>query len=714
MTSVTSVGLTGTNSLDSLIGGTKWGGAVGTGLTISYSFSDMLTAWGSSYSSSNEYNVGFREFTSSEKDGATLALQAWSNVANIAFEETFNDNVNPLNGDMRFSVWNDPDSDVAGHAYFPGSYAAAGDVWLNSDWFSGSDDMSPGSWRFETLLHEIGHALGLDHPHDGLVADPENDWLGVSVMSYRTFEGADFSSNWSSRSATTPMLNDIAALQHIYGANNDYNQDDTTYSWTTGQEILETLWDGGGTDTIDWSNQSSEALINLNEGAWSELGPSYTVGDASTPATEETRTLAVAYGAVIENAIGGVGQDEIIGNDAANVLSGKNGNDSLTGGAGNDTLVGGKGHDSMAGGSGSDVFEFDFNSGEDVIEDFAANDKLKIDSLGVYETANEALAAVSYEGGNATVNLGGGNSVTLTGVASGTLTAGNFISFTIGNDDDDWLVGGGDDEVFDGNLGDDTLSGGGGDDTISGGAGNDSLLGNGGNDFLFGGDGTDTLNGGFGDDIAHGGAGNDTVVGFAGNDKIYGDNGVDIIFGGVGNDTLRGGNQLDVLFGGDGNDTLIGGGLFDQLWGGDGDDYLDGGALGDLLVGNGGNDTLNGGGGRDDLMGNGGADDLSGGGGDDTLNGGMGWDTIAGGDGDDVLTGLNGSDKFVFDSDDGTNVISDFVDGIDIIEIGDGLTFTDVSLTQVGNDLDLSFGSTTVRLLGVSENDIDAGDFLFS
>ena len=76
--------------------------------------------------------------------------------------------------------------------------------------------------------------------------------------------------------------------------------------------------------------------------------------------------------------------------------------------------------------------------------------------------------------------------------------------------------------------------------------------------------------------------------------------------------------------------------------------------------------------------------------------------------------GFTGPDRFVFDPDDGNDTITDFEDGLDLLEVTGGLSFSDVTLTQNGSDLDVSFGSTTVRLVGISQSDIDASDFLFS
>jgi serralysin len=186
------------------------------------------------------------------------------------------------------------------------------------------------------------------------------------------------------------MMYDIAALQHMYGADFSTNSGNTTYSWTpdNGQtrvdgevaidpganRIFATIWDGGGKDTYDLSSYRTDLDINLNPGKHSTfreaqlafLGGGPNDGDArgnifnALLNDDDERSL-------IENATGGGGDDEIKGNDAPNKLRGGDGDDVLNGGKGKDkligedggdTLTGGKGKDELQGGDGSDIFRF--------------------------------------------------------------------------------------------------------------------------------------------------------------------------------------------------------------------------------------------------------------------------------------------------------------------------------------------------------------------
>ncbi|AXI46498.1 hypothetical protein C1J03_10980 [Sulfitobacter sp. SK012] len=131
--------------------------------------------------------------------------------------------------------------------------------------------------------------------------------------------------------------------------------------------------------------------------------------------------------------------------------------------------------------------------------------------------------------------------------------------------------------------------------------GDDNLIGNmtsdridllGGNDTYVALGGSDVVTGGLGDDNIDGVCGNDRITGNEGNDTLLGGNGRDIMSGGADNDLMDGGNQEDVLNGDGGNDTLIGEKGDDTIDGGDNDDFITGGKDDDLMTGGAGADTF--------------------------------------------------------------------------------------------------------------------------
>jgi Ca2+-binding RTX toxin-like protein len=489
--------LTGNALVDSLISGTYWLGAnwSPTGPTnLSYSFMAPVTSYFvTDYSPDNEYNALY-ELTAGQKTAITSALGAWSAVANLNFTLTTDTLFNV--GDMRFGGYRLMDDKTAAWAYFPANTPVAGDVWIGPQ----TNDPNPGKGTYDymTFVHEIGHALGLKHPFDAsstnkTLLDPTLDDVHFTVMSYN--------SNYSYQ-PTTPMVLDIIAIQSLYGANMAWQAGDTVYKWAANQSIFETIWDAGGNDTIDGSNQLAAVSINLNEGAYSQIGKAFIDYNNQTAINDG---LAIAYGAKIENAIGSAF------------------NDILTGNALNNTLDGGAGADTMIGGDGVDTYYVD-NVGDVVIETDASLTAL-----------DRVFASIDYTLGNNVENL----ILTGTGNLNGT---GNSVNNRIT-----------------GNDGNNILDGGAGADTLIGGLGNDTYIVDNVGDTIVE---TSTLAGEIDSvwsSVDFTLSANVEVLSLSGTANLNGtgNSGVNYINGNSGNNILDGGAGADVLNGGLGNDTYI-------------------------------------------------------------------------------------------------------------------------------------------------------------
>ena len=102
----------------------------------------------------------------------------------------------------------------------------------------------------------------------------------------------------------TPMLYDIAAIQHMYGANISYRTGNDTYTFDPTKPFFQTLWDAGGTDTISVSSFSTDNTINLNAGTFSTIAipsdalPAGYIG-GTTPTYDGTNNLAIAFGCLL-------------------------------------------------------------------------------------------------------------------------------------------------------------------------------------------------------------------------------------------------------------------------------------------------------------------------------------------------------------------------------------------------------------------------------
>ncbi|MBM7484113.1 serralysin [Bradyrhizobium sp. USDA 3686] len=363
----TAVNVSATNNaeIDGLLSGYKWSG------TITYSFPDAASDY------PNPYSGGSGEPTTSGFAPAPSQMQAGINYAIGLILGYTNANIQyaGTNG-ADIMVAQSPAANPTSYAYYPGNYAPGGDVWFGTAY--NYSQAALGNYYFTTALHELGHALGLKHSQEAggpaNVAVPSaHDDSEYTVMSYRSYVGASTTSGYTNEAYGYPqtyMANDILALQTMYGANYTTQGGTTVYTWspTTGQEfingagqpadnggaggsanrIYETIWDGGGVDTYDLSNYTTNLSINLNPGA-SSLFSSVQLANLGNGHYAGNVYNAYLYNndarSYIDNAIGGAGNDTIIGNAIANALTGGSGNDTLTGGGGNDTIIGGAGTD---------------------------------------------------------------------------------------------------------------------------------------------------------------------------------------------------------------------------------------------------------------------------------------------------------------------------------------------------------------------------------
>ena len=330
---------TGDIRIDALAGPLRW--QPGPALEITYSFAGLQSVWPTAPGEyapggdSAEPWTGFRALSSVEREAVRSAFEAWSTVANVRFVEVADDAAGY--GTIRFA-WTAAGPDEQSHTYEVGEPGKAGDVWLNADapW---DDGFEPGSYGYSTLLHEIGHALGLAHPFEGAVRLPQDqDGYAYTLMSYTASAGDPGS--WVDFEPTTPMPYDVLAIQHLYGANTSHRAGDDLYVYRQGERYFETIWDAGGNDTIAWEGSTEGALIDLAPGAWSMLGEPLLYYSADFESSwMGLETVAIAPGAWIENARGGAAGDLLIGNERDNLLQGGGGNDSIVGGGGIDTVV---------------------------------------------------------------------------------------------------------------------------------------------------------------------------------------------------------------------------------------------------------------------------------------------------------------------------------------------------------------------------------------
>ena len=341
-----------------LAGGPRWNiaGPAGTAITLTYFISDTPPDYSQTYQGYT--NASALAWSTNQKNVIGDVLSAYSNVANI----TFNKVTSQADADISFFL--SSSLGPSGYAYYAGTVdqngTISGDVYLDIDSFPAN-----GSNPY-LAFHETGHALGLAHLYD-TGNKPIIDFFGLpggrllSVVDQRSVEKPYFvyqtaNSGYSASSIfqpSGPMLLDIQALQLLYGANTTTAAGDDTYSFEVNPNFYRTIWDGGGHDVIDVSNQLNSCYITLVPGTYSTIGlrDPFAGLSASTKTwalgwqpdvnkwNDGTNSLVIAFNSTIEYAVGSRKDDVLIGNDFANRLTGGGGNDHLDGGKGIDIAV---------------------------------------------------------------------------------------------------------------------------------------------------------------------------------------------------------------------------------------------------------------------------------------------------------------------------------------------------------------------------------------
>lgn len=489
-----------------LLTGNSWNGLgqIGSPVIVTYSFSttapqyvkDQLGGFKPGAASS------FQTFSATEKTATRGALAQWSAISGIKFVE-----VSPGQGEIAFNkvdLDQTPNPDSGGFAITPTRGFFLSGIGVDSSDIDGDiflDTVTPptGSFLTYTLLHEIGHTLGLKHPFEG---DPI--WPGVTtgdtVMAY----GA---------AATSLRAADVNAAQYLYGGTAAPAGTLLSWSYSSSTKVLTQTWgdaaspilgtgqkdviDGGGgidqiagfgnddwlkggtgndrlyggpgndrlaggpgddiilggnsinftgspepgTDTADYSTASSAVTVHLR----------FFFNDAGFQATGADIGSDLLYD--IDNVLGGVAGDHITGNQFNNALSGRDGNDTLSGGLGNDTLDGGKGKDHMNGGDGNDTYIV--GSSGDVLVDSSGKDTVRSTVTWKLAAGFEKLVLL----GSSAIN-GTGNS------AANSITGNSGANKLIGASGNDILVGGAGKDVLVGGAGRDLMTGGSNADTF--------------------------------------------------------------------------------------------------------------------------------------------------------------------------------------------------------------------------------------------------------
>jgi Peptidase M10 serralysin C terminal/RTX calcium-binding nonapeptide repeat (4 copies) len=408
------------------------------GQLVTYTFLQSVP----NYYDDGETVQGFAPVPNDAAAAFARAISEIQSICNISFVQTVQTESNV--GQITFGL---RDSSMAYTLAINNGDGGASDIWFPADRPNYSSN-------YETVLHELMHAIGVSHPvaydiQDGPIVefangDPTNIYTVMSYVSNRY--GLD---------ANSLQLYDIGVLQSLFGVNTSTRTGNTVYGGNAG-EVL-SIWDAGGIDSIRATSSGLEnVIIDLRQGYFSSLNANE---DAS-----------IAFGSEIENAVGSDGDDVIVGNALNNNLQGENGNDyvfadesslklasdnypqgkfftsepgeyflenqndksfsinTLIGGEGEDFIYGGAGNDTLYGGnvgsdddgvkdvlSGGDRFDSYYVGDKDVIIDSDGRGQVRFGNfLLTGGTATSCDAPTSYAGGHGEVYTQNGSSLTVT------------------------------------------------------------------------------------------------------------------------------------------------------------------------------------------------------------------------------------------------------------------------------------------------------------
>lgn len=404
--------LTGISNIDALLSGFKWAGPV------TYSFPISLSQY-YDYLVGSEPYTNFFPLTVEEQGEVAWVFSQIMSYTNLSVSLDASGA-----GDIRMGHSSTPNP---AYTYYPGT-GLGGDVWFDNLTYHGFTTAQVGSYSWLTHIHEIGHALGLKHSFEIDPAAPtqvvmplNQDALEYTVMSYRSFEGA--SQGYTNEKYSFPqtfMMYDIAALQSMYGADFTSHAGSDVYSWNplTGatydngvamitplntNRVFMTIWDGGGHDTFDMSNYTTGVNIDLRPGAYS-----ITSHDQLAVVKTDAHGDILAHGNIF-NAL------EYQGNPASLI-------EDAIGGSGDDILRGNAADNALKGNGGHDTFVFDQHTGHDTIVDFQkGTDKIDLSNIPTIHGFGDLHITGDV------IDLGATDSITVNGLGNYALDSSDFI-----------------------------------------------------------------------------------------------------------------------------------------------------------------------------------------------------------------------------------------------------------------------------------------------
>ncbi len=427
----------------------KWNTRVGG--TLTYSFVTQASA---GLYTGVESGVG--EVSEAIKNNVREIMQQYNEI--LPFQLVEVPDRPPNTGEIRIMFSNGQTNNFGNfyaYAYGPGfnDINLRGDIHLSRNFESDQNrafSRQKGTFGYESLVRQIGFALGLKNPgisstnplNNSPVSPTESQPFLQSFQDNNTNTAMSY--NFAGVGAVSPMSYDIRALQYLYGFS-DARKGNDVYRFDGSNFIgmKQTVWDGGGIDTLDFSQLPGieSYFFNMNEGG---LNTTFSALNGSTysgvtalrdadgtlernqanalittpdgPHITSSYGTVIGFGVLVENLIGSPVNDFISGNNLDNVING---------GPGADTIIGSKGADTLTGGLGPDIFVYAIGDGSDRITDFTDG----VDKIGLSAGLTFDQLSITGVGADTLIRVAGTGELlaVLAGVPDFALTAGDFV-----------------------------------------------------------------------------------------------------------------------------------------------------------------------------------------------------------------------------------------------------------------------------------------------
>ncbi len=561
---------------------------------IHYTFDPSAADDWLGYTNVHAYDTG-------TQDAARLALAHAAAITGITFSETADSELAELHFAMAdigssglFTASADWEVDASGNVT---SADVDGYVVLHSS----ISNVSPGTGSYQLLLHELGHALGLKHPHDPSInLFPTEDNTDNTLMSYLNtgvvkaeFQEYDLAAlDWiyggdglggagAFQDGVLRKFGTTSSETIVGGAGHDYLFGDAGDDTLIGGAGNDLLHGGSGADAMDGGEGDDRYVVSTGDVLTDSSGTEWVFSEVSWtlgPGFENLMLYASPWGTG-ETATGNSLDNLIAGNERDNVIAGGEGNDTLAGGSGLDRFV----FAEAPGMANADVIiDFEFGWQDELVFDgavftalgetsFSNGDARFLAGPGA-SSGQDASDRLIYDtsSGRLYYDADGSGSeasllvVTLEGAPA---LDGAQIEVLNGQEDEGMdITGTSGSDTLTGTSGDDTINALGGDDrinmvppaygsdTVDGGTGTDSLF------FNYAGSASLLVD--FGTGTAASGLGS---VSFTGIERVVASREDDHLIGAAGTQNLSGVAGDDILEGREGNDILWGGGGADHF-----------------------------------------------------------------------------------------------------------------------------------------------------